>query len=85
MKCEHRGCRRTLLIDCMSVQVEEADQQNGHTVMPTVVVRYYCLYHSQQYGHCWHCGFYAAHEPNFRLGLLGLCRDCFGEFASASG
>lgn len=83
MKCEHKGCERSLLIDCMSLGPDSGKGGRAVISPPTVVVRYYCLYHSQQYGYCWHCGFYTAHEPHFRHGLLGLCRDCHREFAAS--
>gem|GEM_PF-4901466 len=83
MKCEHKGCERSLLIDCMNPCNEDQDNSSPIISPSTVIVRYYCLYHSQQYGYCWHCGFYAGHEPNFHLGLLGLCTDCHREFAAS--
>ena len=73
MKCQHTGCNRELVVDCIpSIVVEFVEEENiqdpeeiKEIVDP--MIQYYCPEHAPEYGYCYKCGTYCP-ESSSRAG-----------------
>ncbi|MCB0276924.1 MAG: hypothetical protein KDI06_19050 [Calditrichaeota bacterium] len=70
MFCEHPGCDRGIVVDCILPEDRRGDLAPGE---PPVV--YLCLKHCASHGYCWHCGFWEGRENLDRLGVCPSCRE----------
>ena len=80
MNCQHEGCNRTTVVDCIRPELIEAAEQA--TVLNKQIwdqlkqeyIEYFCPEHCQEYGYCWNCGFYQKELKE--MDANGLCKFC---------
>ncbi len=88
MKCQHPGCQRSLVTDCISPKLSEInhfDSLDDYIQAKLIEegIKYYCPEHCQQYGYCWNCGTYQADRNDIKFRKTGLCRQCSRDNDSA--
>lgn len=80
MKCQHKDCERTLVVECFKPEVNQLiddfnslDEAARQQLLKDHI-EYYCPEHCQAHGYCWSCGF---HQPDpALLNAEGLCPNC---------
>lgn len=80
MKCQHKGCRRTVVVECFKPafgkfadNFENLDPAEREKLLKDHV-EYYCPEHCQEHGYCWNCGSYQ--EDPAAFSESGLCPAC---------
>jgi hypothetical protein len=71
MRCEHFGCKQTIVIQCF-FPCEEFDEND----------KYYCLDHCVQHGYCQGCGVFCRGIESFDLSE-DFCENCRFEGSDA--
>ena len=85
MKCQHYGCNRTLVVDCIKAELIECGSEYDYLdestrkKMISDSLEYFCPEHCEDHGYCWNCG--APIEASGRYYHRGelLCRSCHEE------
>ena len=80
MNCQHVGCNRTLVVDCIRPELVKAAEKidsldkNVWRRLQQEYIEYFCPQHCRQYGYCWSCGFYQQNLTE--VDESGLCKFC---------